>query len=96
MQKIGTFQGEIVCFTGTLKNPYRLIRKEAFEIVRANGGDVSARLSRKTTVLVCGIPNPHFNLSRKISLAKERNIRILSMEEFFSKTGLPSQMSFAF
>lgn len=90
------FFGETVCFTGTLKNPERLPRKEASLIVRANGGCVSERLTKKTTVLVCGIPNPHFDPSRKISLAKKRKVRILSMDEFLSKIGLPTQLSFVF
>jgi len=90
------FFGETVCFTGTLKNPGHMPRKAASSLVLANGGFVSARLTKKTTVLVCGVPNPRFDPSRKLARARERQVRILSMDEFFLKIGLPSQLSFAF
>lgn len=49
-----SFDGEIVCFTGKLK----MVRKDAQELVVADGGTISKSVTRKTSVLVLGDLDP--------------------------------------
>ncbi len=65
--------GETVVITGTLPT---LGRKEAEELVTANGGKVTGSVSKKTTLLLAGEA-----AGSKLTKAQELGIRIISEEE---------------
>ena len=65
--------GETVVITGTLPT---LGRKEAEELVTANGGKVTGSVSKKTTLLLAGEA-----AGSKLTKAQELGIRVISEEE---------------
>lgn len=50
----GEYHGESVCFTGRLP----VVRRDAADMAASLGFDVHARVTKRTTFLVVGIPNP--------------------------------------
>ncbi len=73
-------QGKTFVFTGTLS---RFSRKEAEELVRQKGGKVASAVSRKVDYLVVG-ENP----GGKLDEARQKNVRILSEDEFYQMIGV--------
>lgn len=73
-------QGKTFVFTGTLS---RFSRKEAEELVRQKGGKVASAVSRKVDYLVVG-ENP----GGKLDEARQKNVRILTEEEFYQMIGV--------
>lgn len=84
--------GHRVVFTGTLQ---RATRATAQEVVTACGGQADKSLTRKTTMLVVGIPNPQSwregqpGSSKMVKAAALREkgspIMVVSEEEFFAQ-----------
>ncbi|MCR5178534.1 MAG: NAD-dependent DNA ligase LigA [Lachnospiraceae bacterium] len=77
----GALQGETIVITGTLPT---LGRKEAEELVTANGGKVTGSVSKKTTLLLAGEA-----AGSKLTKAQELGIRIISEEELRAMIALP-------
>lgn len=85
-------EGERVAFTGTLE---RAQRAEAQNLVVAVGGVAEKSLTKKTTILVVGTPNPRSwspgaSASRKLNTAQKMReagspIEVLTEEEFFNR-----------
>ncbi|MEN3183372.1 MAG: NAD-dependent DNA ligase LigA [Atribacterota bacterium] len=73
-------QGKTFVFTGALS---RFSRKEAEELVRQKGGRVASAVSRKVDYLVVG-ENP----GGKLDEARQKNVRILTEEEFYQMIGV--------
>lgn len=83
-----SFNDEVVCFTGRLK----MVRKDAEELVVADGGSISKSVTLKTTVLVLGLldPNtlrPGASTSKKQDravelLARGQQIEIITEQDF--------------
>ncbi|MCS7242701.1 MAG: NAD-dependent DNA ligase LigA [Candidatus Caldatribacterium sp.] len=73
-------QGKTFVFTGTLS---RFSRKEVEELVRQKGGKVASAVSRKVDYLVVG-ENP----GGKLDEARQKNVRILTEEEFYRMIGV--------
>jgi DNA ligase (NAD+) len=76
----GPLQGKTFVFTGALS---RFSRKEAEELVRQKGGKVANAVSRKVDYLVVG-ENP----GGKLEEARQKNVRILTEEEFYEMMGV--------
>ncbi len=84
-------QGETVCFTGTLT---RGKRSDMEELITHLGATPAKNVTKKTTLLVVGVPNPGTwregsSASRKLEQAsalreKGMPIRVLSEEDFFT------------
>lgn len=87
-------RGERVVFTGKLKRAPRAI---AMELVEHLGGIADKTLTKKTTLLVVGVPNPRAwaagsSASRKLQKATQLRaagspIAVMSEEEFFYRLG---------
>lgn len=87
-------KGESICFTGTLN---RLKRSDAQLLVEHLGGSFSKGVTKKTTQLVVGVPNPSTwkpgnDGSSKMIKARELSskgsqISVMTEEEFFSWIG---------
>lgn len=85
-------EGEHVVFTGTLKHGQRAAVQK---LVAAIGGAADKNLTKKTTLLVVGIPNPHAwaegsSASQKLLKATQLRdsgspIEVISEEEFFNR-----------
>ncbi len=74
-QPLGSkFQGMTVVITGTLPT---LGRKDAAEMIEAQGGKVSGSVSKKTTMLLAGE-----NAGSKLTKAQELGIQVITEEEF--------------
>lgn len=73
------FAGEVFVFTGGLE---QMTRDEAWEKVRALGGEVSESIGRKVTKLVAGP-----GAGSKLEKARELKISILSEQEFIALLG---------
>ncbi|HYC83348.1 MAG TPA: NAD-dependent DNA ligase LigA [Candidatus Paceibacterota bacterium] len=69
------FQGKTFVLTGTLPT---LSRDEAKELVRANGGEVSSSVSKKTDYVLAGE-----EAGSKLDKAKELGVEIIDEEAFF-------------
>ena len=67
------FQGLTFVVTGTLPS---LGRKEAAELIEAQGGKVSGSVSKKTSMVLAGE-----NAGSKLAKAQELGIKIISEEE---------------
>jgi DNA ligase (NAD+) len=67
-------EGKSFVFTGTMKN---LEREKAQAMVRANGGDVSGSVSKKTSYVVAGE-----EAGSKLDKARELGVTVLTEEEF--------------
>lgn len=90
--KSRALEGEHVVFTGTLKHGQRAAVQQ---LVTAIGGVPDKSLTKKTTVLVVGIPNPRSGIegapvSRKLLKASQMRdngspIEVISEEEFFNR-----------
>lgn len=90
--KSKALEGEHVVFTGTLKHGQR---SAAQQLVNAIGGVADKNLTKKTTLLVVGIPNPrawkeNATGSRKMLKASQLReagspIEVISEEEFFNR-----------
>lgn len=90
--KSRALEGEHVVFTGTLKHGQRAAVQQ---LVTAIGGVADKTLTKKTTVLVVGIPNPRSwvegsSASRKMLKASQMRekgspIEVISEEEFFHR-----------
>lgn len=87
-----TLEGERVVFTGTLKHGRRA---DVEQLVLAAGGATDKNLTKQTTLLVVGIPNPSAwkegtSASRKLMKASQLRdsgspIEVISEEEFFNR-----------
>ncbi|HZK31586.1 MAG TPA: BRCT domain-containing protein, partial [Corynebacterium sp.] len=87
-------QGENICFTGTLT---RGTRAEMEEFLLQVGATPAKSVTKKTTILVVGVPNPAAwregsSASRKLHRASELRekgapIQVLSEEDFFALLG---------
>ena len=85
-------EGEHVVFTGTLQHGQRAAVQE---LVSAVGGTPEKNLTKRTTLLVVGIPNPRLwsegsSASRKVTRATELRaagspIEVITEEEFFNR-----------
>lgn len=85
-------QGERVAFTGTLE---RAQRAAVQELVAAVGGVPEKNITKKTTILVVGTPNPRAwspgaSASRKLNTAQKMReagspIEVVTEEEFFNR-----------
>lgn len=90
--KSKALEGEHVVFTGTLKHGQRAAVQQ---LVTTLGGVADKSLTKKTTVLVVGIPNPQSwvegsSASRKLLKASQMRengspIEVISEEEFFNR-----------
>ena len=90
--KSRALEGEHVVFTGTLKHGQRAAVQQ---LVTATGGVADKSLTKKTTLLVVGIPNPRSwvegsSASRKLLKASQMRekgspIEVISEEEFFNR-----------
>ena len=74
--KGGKFSNKKIMFTGGFKN---ISRSEAKSIAEKNGGKVLGSISKKLDILVVGESKP---TKKKISLAKELKIKIISEKEW--------------
>lgn len=74
-----TLQGKTFVFTGVLT---RFSRKEAEELVHQRGGKVANAVSRRVDYLVVGA-----NPGGKLDEARQKNVRILSEDEFYRMIG---------
>ena len=74
--KGGKFSNKKIMFTGGFKN---ISRSEAKSIAEKNGGKVLGSISKKLDILVVGESNP---TKKKISLAKELKIKIITEKEW--------------
>ncbi len=74
-KKGGVFSNKILMFTGKLKN---ISRAEAKSIVEGNGGKIVSNVSKNLNFLIAG-EKP---TSRKIKLANDLKIKVLSQDEF--------------
>ena len=70
---------EVICFSGFDK-----LRLKMQEIAIKNGADISKSVTRSITMLVIG-PDPS---TTEIYKAKEKNINIISKDEFFKKLNI--------
>ncbi len=75
----GKLAGKKVVFTGTLKTMTRLAAKESVE---AEGGEVSSAVGAGTDIVVAGE-----NAGSKLNKAKNKNIKVLSEDEFRELVG---------
>jgi DNA ligase (NAD+) len=71
-----SFEGKSFVFTGTLPT---LEREEAQKLVRANGGDVSNSVSRKTSFVVAGE-----EAGSKLDKARNLGVKIINEQEFLA------------
>ena len=74
--KGGKFSNKKIMFTGGFKN---ISRSEAKSIAEKNGGKVLGSISKKLDILVVGESKP---TKKKISLAKELKIKIITEKEW--------------
>ena len=74
-KKGGVFSNKILMFTGKLKN---ISRAEAKSIVEGNGGKIVSNVSKNLNFLIAG-EKP---TTRKIKLANDLKIKVLSQDEF--------------
>jgi DNA ligase (NAD+) len=72
----GAFTGETVCITGALSS---YGRKEAQELVRERGGEVSDSVTKKTTLVIAGEA-----AGSKLEKARKLNIKVIDEETFLS------------
>ncbi|MDE1654261.1 3'-5' exoribonuclease [Actinotignum schaalii] len=90
--KSRVLEGEHVAFTGTLRHGQRAAVQQ---LVSAVGGTADKNLTKKTTLLVVGIPNPGAwtegsSASRKLHKARQlresgSSIEVVSEDEFFNR-----------
>ncbi len=89
----GPLSGETIAFTGSLRTTH----KEASEIASKSGGNVSASVTKKTTMLVAGSPNGRKKSQKHLKAEKliqeGIDIQILSEREFYEVLGaeLPAE-----
>ena len=75
LKESGIFSNKILMFTGKLNN---ISRAEAKSIVENNGGKIVSNVSKKLDFLIVG-EKP---TSRKIKLANDLKVKILSQSDF--------------
>jgi len=73
---------EVICFTGASK----YTRDEMQAIAKANGAEISNNITTKTTMLVVGL-----NAGSKLTKAQEKDIVIISDDEFMEVLGIASK-----
>lgn len=73
------FTGEKIVFTG-VRN------KELEKYIVAHGGEIASTVSKKTTMVLAKDVNEEFS---KIEKAKALNIKIMQVDEFIKKNGIP-------
>jgi tetratricopeptide (TPR) repeat protein len=95
----GALEKDRIAFTGKMAS---MPRSEAWEIVRANGGESSKHVSHRITMLVIGAGGwpilPDGQVSRKVKRAEELRsagcpIRIVPEAEFLALVGMTSAAS---
>lgn len=73
------FQGEMVVLTGKLT---AMGRREAAELIKAQGGDTQSSVTNKTTLVVAGE-----DAGSKLQKAREKNIPVIDEAEFLRRIG---------
>ena len=76
----GAFEGEMVVLTGKLS---RMGRREAGDIIKAQGGQVGSSITNKTTLVVAGE-----DAGSKLEKARAKNIPVIDEETFLQRAGV--------
>ena len=76
----GAFEGEMVVLTGKLS---RMGRREAGELIKAQGGQVGSSITNKTTLVVAGE-----DAGSKLEKARAKNIPVIDEETFLHRAGV--------
>lgn len=76
----GAFEGELVVLTGKLS---RMGRREAGDIIKAQGGQVGSSITNKTTLVVAGE-----DAGSKLEKARAKNIPVIDEETFLKRAGI--------
>ncbi len=76
----GAFEGELVVLTGKLS---RMGRREAGELIKAQGGQVGSSITNKTTLVVAGE-----DAGSKLEKARAKNIPVIDEETFLQRAGV--------
>lgn len=76
----GAFEGETVVLTGKLS---RMGRREAGELIKAQGGQIGSSITNKTTLVVAGE-----DAGSKLEKARAKNIPVIDEETFLQRAGV--------
>ena len=76
----GAFEGETVVLTGKLS---RMGRREAGELIKAQGGQIGSSITNKTTLVVAGE-----DAGSKLEKARAKNIPVIDEDAFLQRAGV--------